>query len=604
MTGRARIRAAVAGVAVLALCAVAFLAAGPGKDSPRSGRDRAARTPVIIELNVPLLAESQLSRAGAQQQRDRLRTAGERVLRNLQGAESQRPARVLRTLPYVMTTVDATELKRLRASPDVKRVQRDRSRTVTPTPRRATRRVLASAAAAANPHRSTDYDTGAASAWAAGFTGGGLTAAVLGTGIEYEDPWFGTATTDRLMPDDSLVVGEACFSTYASGYLATCVDRSHGPRTSFPTGLDRKWMEDWSRSHQVAAMISGAEARLFGFPVKHRGIATDAGLYAINVASTKNRGELIGVYEGDVLAGLDDVIARSVDHNIFAVNISFEIMASAFAAGSCDSKRPTLIQDAINRVIDEDITVVTPAGDRGEDPVLGNKLQAPACYSKTITVGATDEIGRMAAFSQHSDKVDVLARGVQISGPTLSYPFYDDLSGTSLSAAFVTGAALLYKEKYPNASPAQIKKALKSTGPVTEISTGKRRHKLAIDQLLRLDRLPVRNTNPDCVKIEFRPAAKEREHVRYGFVRLTCAPTRKQPDRLAVLVDGPGTALQDEVVEVPIRTLAYYGENLVKFGPVTGVTTRPGERYRVCYLLFSAENLAVPAMQDCDDFKT
>ena len=129
--------------------------------------------------------------------------------------------------------------------------------------------------------------------------------------------------------------------------------------------------------------------------------------------------------------------------------------------------------------------MVVAAGNSGPD----SALYAPANDPYVITVGATDDQGTpstaddaLASFSSYGltqdgfTKPDVVAPGRRIittlapnSSFALNYPSfmvgtqYIQLSGTSVAAPVVSGAAALYIESNPTVRPGQLKGVLLAT---------------------------------------------------------------------------------------------------------------------------------------------
>ena len=84
---------------------------------------------------------------------------------------------------------------------------------------------------------------------------------------------------------------------------------------------------------------------------------------------------------------------------------------------------------------------------------------ARCCYSW----GTYDRDDTFADFSNYGGDVDLIAPGKCIWS-TLPGNRYGYMSGTSMAAPHVTGAAALYKASRPLATPAQVRAALRAAG--------------------------------------------------------------------------------------------------------------------------------------------
>ena len=195
--------------------------------------------------------------------------------------------------------------------------------------------------------------------------------------------------------------------------------------------------------------------------------------------------KVLGLSAGDlnlshVLSGFDYLLERGANYNVRVVNCSFS------ANTVFDSNDPVNI--ATKMLTDNGINVVFSAGNSG----AGNGTLNPyAAAPWVISVGATDEKGRLAGFSSRgsfgiqNQSPTLVAAGVNIvslrSLPTQTsimgigtgadlqrltpaeLPFYSTASGTSFSAPQVAGAIALMLETNPNLSPAQVKEILQRT---------------------------------------------------------------------------------------------------------------------------------------------
>ena len=108
-----------------------------------------------------------------------------------------------------------------------------------------------------------------------------------------------------------------------------------------------------------------------------------------------------------------------------------------------DSK---ILRDVIAQTVERGIIVVAAAGNSGSDQV-----QYPAGYPDVIGVTAVDNNSKKATFANYGKGwVDVSAPGVSIMSTMVNVEGagYATWSGTSMSTAFVSGAAALVAERW------------------------------------------------------------------------------------------------------------------------------------------------------------
>src|SRR6185295_8943941 len=103
----------------------------------------------------------------------------------------------------------------------------------------------------------------------------------------------------------------------------------------------------------------------------------------------------------------------------------------------------------------EVITVSALADTDGRPGGLGGD----ACFSW----GGYDKDDTFANFSNYGADVDIMAPGKCILS-TVPGPGYAYMSGTSMAAPTVAGAVALYKSSRPNATPAEVREALRYLG--------------------------------------------------------------------------------------------------------------------------------------------
>ncbi len=208
------------------------------------------------------------------------------------------------------------------------------------------------------------------------------------------------------------------------------------------------------------------------------GTAPGVRLWSVRILDSAGNG-LVSWY----VCGLDWITAQRdpVDPTrpLFeAVNMS--VAKAGTDDRNCGLTNKDLIHQAICRLVASGVTVVAAAGNNGFSAA---KLK-PASYNEVITVsaladtdgkpgglggalcyswGTYDRDDTFADFSNYGGDVDLIAPGKCIWS-TLPGNRYGYISGTSMAAPHVAGAAALYKASRPLATPAQVRLALRAAG--------------------------------------------------------------------------------------------------------------------------------------------
>jgi subtilisin family serine protease len=144
------------------------------------------------------------------------------------------------------------------------------------------------------------------------------------------------------------------------------------------------------------------------------------------------------------------VILKALDyaaaHGAQIINMSF--------AGSKDA----LIERAIAATAAKGIVMIAAAGNAGpKSPPL-----YPAANAEVIAVSATDAQDKLFAASNRGGHIAISAPGVDIFLPVPDEK-YQMMSGTSFSAAYVSGVAALLLERNPALKPAEVRAVLMQT---------------------------------------------------------------------------------------------------------------------------------------------
>jgi serine protease AprX len=281
-------------------------------------------------------------------------------------------------------------------------------------------------------------------------SGRGVTVAVLDTGVDgtHADLAGRVAQNVKLADTQGLTIG------FRAPTLAENVPNSD---------------QAYGHGTFVAGVIAGSGSRSGG---KYTGVAPGA--------------RLVGLSAGDltlsfVLAGFDYILSRGNNLNVRVVNCSFS------ANTVFDVNDPVNI--ATKKLTDAGVNVVFSAGNTGDGL---HTLNPYAVAPWVVSVGATDEEGRLAQWSSRGDMANsvfrptLVAPGVNIIGLRSSggasvtgvvglanadskllaateLPFYTTANGTSFSAPQVAGVIALMLEANPNLKPAKIKEILQRT---------------------------------------------------------------------------------------------------------------------------------------------
>lgn len=223
------------------------------------------------------------------------------------------------------------------------------------------------------------------------------------------------------------------------GVIDTGIDYEHPDlRHSIERGVNLIYptippIDDNGHGTHIAGTIAAAN-RLHGMI----GVAPRASVYPVKAFDDNGT-----AYVSDIILGID----WCVRNRMHIVNMSFGMQ-----------NRSSALLQAVQGASQSGVIVVASSGNDGRS----RDIDYPARYGDTIAVGATNESGRVAPFTNRSAAIDIYAPGDKIVSAWLDGK-YREMSGTSMATSHVSGAIALLLAHKPRLSAARVKALVKQS---------------------------------------------------------------------------------------------------------------------------------------------
>ena len=234
--------------------------------------------------------------------------------------------------------------------------------------------------------------------------------------------------------------------TRGAGITVAVIDSGSGPHPDLDANLDAgrtmfgsidsvgvSDIDNAGHGSHVAGIIAAVADNAIG----GSGVAPQSRILPIRVLDAQGSGDSKDVSKA---------VRFAVDSGVKVINLSL--------GGSTESMSLTA---AIQYAVDRNVLVVAAAGNGAAE----SPPKWPGASDLAIAVTAVDRNNSVASFDQRGDYIDIAAPGVSIISTASND--YKIQSGTSMAAAFVTGAAALLFAAQPSITALQVRDILQRT---------------------------------------------------------------------------------------------------------------------------------------------
>ena len=273
-------------------------------------------------------------------------------------------------------------------------------------------------------------DVQAPEAWQRGWTGSGVTVAVLDTGV-----WPGPDLACRSFADPVKIIS----GTVTTGLAAAQDDDGHGTH------------------------VTGAIAECTNNGFRDAGLAYDATIMPVKVLDANGRG-----FDSDVAQGIE--WARTHGAKIINMSLGFDCGEDDYDACSSD-----VVDQAIDNAVNDGLLLVAAAGDDSNA-----HIDYPANHPDVMGISAVEMGLKLALYSDHGMAISMAAPGGDLNADLNHDGFLDGIEqetrhpgdsdwnvwlyeGTSIATPHVSAAAAMLWGAYPTATAAEIRTALENS---------------------------------------------------------------------------------------------------------------------------------------------